>query len=286
MSDKLPLPSNVEPQNSNVSSENEALDSLNGLHEKRISRLRTKILLALIAAMLVVLTVPLVVEHQDGAKFIEHIEKLSTPAPTHEETSSLLSEFKELAAEAAIKPDEPVIQEPTIPKAEPSPPAPEQEEPQAAIQEETPVEKSEDQPQAAWQKSPPLLMQALISMKIPRQTVEQMVPLVFKESEAVGIDPLLAAAVIMAESSFNPAALSPKGKIGLMQIAPELEEYILKLSAIKKEEQDSLENPQYNLRLGLWYLQFLMHYYKSNIDETLAAYHLGIKNFEKFLIPR
>jgi soluble lytic murein transglycosylase-like protein len=54
----------------------------------------------------------------------------------------------------------------------------------------------------------------------PGQIPPDLLPLVRQAAQANGMDPALVAAVARAESGFNPAAVSPAGAQGLMQLMP------------------------------------------------------------------
>lgn len=79
-----------------------------------------------------------------------------------------------------------------------------------------------------------------------------------------GISSDLVRAVVKAESGGNPAAVSPKGALGLMQLMPE---------TAKTLRVDPL-NPAENLEGGIRYLRSLAERY-GDLDRTLAAYNAG-----------
>lgn len=81
-----------------------------------------------------------------------------------------------------------------------------------------------------------------------------------------GLDPALVRAVIHAESAFNPAALSPRGAQGLMQLMP--------ATARELGVTDAMDVAQ-NIRGGVDYLARMLHLHEG--DETLAtaAYNAG-----------
>jgi soluble lytic murein transglycosylase len=85
-------------------------------------------------------------------------------------------------------------------------------------------------------------------------------------SEANGLDPHLLKAVMMAESNFNPQAVSQKGAQGLMQIMPDTAQ-LLNL-------QDPFD-PAQNIKAGAKYLKTLYELFKGNLELVLAAYNAG-----------
>ena len=90
------------------------------------------------------------------------------------------------------------------------------------------------------------------------------------------------AAIIMAESSYNPGAVSSVGARGLMQIMPETGEWI---SGKFGEEfsEDALFTPEVSIRYGAWYLGFLMDRYGGDMRCATAAYHAGQGTVDKWL---
>lgn len=82
------------------------------------------------------------------------------------------------------------------------------------------------------------------------------------------------AAVIMAESSYDPEAVSSVGARGLMQIMPDTGDWI----AGKFGEEctsEALFDPVTSIRYGAWYLGFLMERYSGDMRCATAAYHAG-----------
>jgi soluble lytic murein transglycosylase-like protein len=87
-------------------------------------------------------------------------------------------------------------------------------------------------------------------------------------SERHGVDGLLVAAVVEAESHFRSKRVSPRGAVGLMQILPST------ASDFGDEEQD-LFNPRVNLEIGTRYLGTLIDLYDGDLELALAAYNAG-----------
>lgn len=90
-----------------------------------------------------------------------------------------------------------------------------------------------------------------------------------------GVSPALVAAVILVESKFNEDAFSHRGASGLMQIMPETGEWIAGEMGIENFTPDQLTNVQTNIKMGTWYLAYLLHEYDGNKVLALAAYNAG-----------
>lgn len=86
-----------------------------------------------------------------------------------------------------------------------------------------------------------------------------------------GIDPLLLAAIVEAESNFRPAAVSEKGAMGLMQVMP-----------VHLEAGDQPFEPEANLEVGTTFLAALHERFDGDLALTLAAYHAGAGAVERY----
>lgn len=87
------------------------------------------------------------------------------------------------------------------------------------------------------------------------------------------LDPALIRAVMRTESAFNPAAVSPVGAMGLMQLMPALAE--------EMGVADPFE-PRDNIMGGAKYLRQLLDAHEGNIPLTLASYNAGPGNVRRY----
>lgn len=89
------------------------------------------------------------------------------------------------------------------------------------------------------------------------------------------IDPYLAAAVIWKESRFREDAVSGAGAMGLMQVMPETGQWICQKMGRDDYAQERLFEPEYNIRLGCWYLSYLDEKFVGDPVKILAGYNAG-----------
>ena len=94
------------------------------------------------------------------------------------------------------------------------------------------------------------------------------------EAAAHRIDPMLVAALIQQESSFNPRAASRAGALGLMQVLPSVGASIARARRMSSFERVLLYQPDVNVRLGMMHLDAMLRQY-PHIEFALAAYNAG-----------
>ncbi len=128
-----------------------------------------------------------------------------------------------------------------------------------------------------------ILWKQVIGPAIDKKQYELEYPtLIQKYAKEYDLDPYLIASVIHVESKSNSNAVSPVGATGLMQIMPDTGEWIAKKLKIENYSQQTLYDPETNIRMGCWYLSFLQERFDST-DTVVAAYNAGHGRIQKWL---
>lgn len=102
---------------------------------------------------------------------------------------------------------------------------------------------------------------------------EQYSDMITRIAQSHGIDPELLHAVIQAESSYDPIAVSYKGAMGLMQLMPD--------TAARFGVWDPYD-PEQNILGGARYLRELLGMFDSDVQLAVAAYNAGEQNVIKY----
>ena len=129
----------------------------------------------------------------------------------------------------------------------------------------------------AWMKvhRPALTPTISVEMSnfIPLRPEDAYEDLIQEAAEVHGLDAALIRAVMRTESAFNPAAVSPVGAMGLMQLMPAL---------AKEMGVGDPFNPRQNVMGGAKYLAKLLDMHNGNIKLALASYNAGPGNVRRY----
>lgn len=98
-----------------------------------------------------------------------------------------------------------------------------------------------------------------------------------------GFDPLLIAAVIRVESSWDPNAVSEPGARGLMQVMPATAAEVAAALGLTEFEADQLFEPDVNIHIGTYYLATLRQQFAGQEAAMLAAYNGGARHVHDWL---
>jgi soluble lytic murein transglycosylase len=88
------------------------------------------------------------------------------------------------------------------------------------------------------------------------------------------VDPLLIWAVMRQESRYDVEALSYVGARGLMQVMPATQAWIATELGENIAPGDAF-TPEANIRMGAWFLRFLLDYFDGDLELAIAAYNGG-----------
>lgn len=105
-----------------------------------------------------------------------------------------------------------------------------------------------------------------------RPSPGELEPLIQEVSQRHNLPPSLIKAVIRVESNFNPAATSPKGAQGLMQLMPGTADDLQVVNAYDAQE---------NVSAGTRYLKSLLEKFNYRLPLALAAYNAGPKRVDQ-----
>lgn len=107
--------------------------------------------------------------------------------------------------------------------------------------------------------------------------------IILEYSKEYGLNPYLITAIIKVESGFNTEALSKKNAMGLMQIRESTGKWIAEKIGMDNFASEMLYQPETNIKMGCWYIGYLIKYYDGNVKLALAAYNGGQGNVSKWL---
>jgi soluble lytic murein transglycosylase-like protein len=99
--------------------------------------------------------------------------------------------------------------------------------------------------------------------------------LIERHARTHGLDVALVKAVIAVESAFDPAAVSARGALGLMQVIPDTGARYGVAADRKRTLEQKLLDPEINLRIGTTYLRDLLAFFANDVALALAAYNAG-----------
>jgi soluble lytic murein transglycosylase len=132
---------------------------------------------------------------------------------------------------------------------------------------------------------------AVLSMPLVRKAVNDLsLPLSYsdvirQQAAEKHLDPALVAAVIYAETKFQPRD-SAAGAVGLMQMMPQTALFLAHRSKATTFTTADLHNPQVNIAYGSYYLRYLLDEYHGNLTLALAAYNGGESNVDRWVAGR
>jgi soluble lytic murein transglycosylase-like protein len=119
-----------------------------------------------------------------------------------------------------------------------------------------------------------------------KSRVELYGPVIVKIAKKLKIDPKLLLSIAWAESHFNPEAKSVVGALGIMQVKPITQKYILKKS-FRKNHLDSFYMSMIakyseidykiieNLIAGALYVKYLLKRFNNDAQKAVVAYNIG-----------
>ena len=93
----------------------------------------------------------------------------------------------------------------------------------------------------------------------------------------------LALAVTRQESSFNAAAVSPSGALGLMQLLPGTARDVAGRVGVPFIQEKLTRDPAYNVQLGSQYMSEMLQRFGGSYEIALAAYNAGPNRVARWL---
>ncbi len=98
-------------------------------------------------------------------------------------------------------------------------------------------------------------------------------PIIRKTAARHGVEESLIKAIIMAESGYDPKAVSRRGARGLMQLMP---------GTARELGVEDVFSPDQNIAGGVKYIRDLIMRFDGNTRHALAAYHAGPRKVRKY----
>lgn len=132
-----------------------------------------------------------------------------------------------------------------------------------------PPDAAADANRAALERTP------LYQRVVRDPNVRRYATLIEQNARANGLDAALLKAMIAVESGYDPAAVSDKGAVGLMQVLPDTASRYGLAPDARRSVADKLKDPVVNVRIGARYLRDLLALFTGDETLALAAYNAG-----------
>jgi soluble lytic murein transglycosylase len=132
------------------------------------------------------------------------------------------------------------------------------------------------------------ILAVVLAMPLARKAVNEFTrplryqDIIRQQAAEKHLDPALIAAVIYAETKFDPRP-SSAGAQGPMQILPQTAQFLARRSGATSFTTADLNTPQVNIAYGSYYLRYLLDEYGGNIVLALAAYNGGEANVSQWV---
>ena len=107
--------------------------------------------------------------------------------------------------------------------------------------------------------------------------------LIVNESERQKVDVSLILSIIEQESHYSSNAESWAGAVGLMGIMPETGAWIARELGVTYSD-DILKTPEMSIRMGTWYIAYLLQKYRNDTISAAAHYNGGNKQQTKYVM--
>ncbi len=124
----------------------------------------------------------------------------------------------------------------------------------------------------------PLFQKAIQELTLPLSHED----IIRQQAAEKHLDPALIAAVIYAETKFDPRQ-SSAGAEGLMQLLPQTAEFLARRSGATTFTTADLGTPQVNIAYGSYYLRYLIDHYGGQVLPAIAAYNAGMTNVDRWV---
>jgi soluble lytic murein transglycosylase len=124
----------------------------------------------------------------------------------------------------------------------------------------------------------PLARRAVNDLSLPLAWA----PTIRQQAAEKQLDPALVAAVIYAETKFDPRN-SSAGAEGPMQLLPSTALDLARRSGATTFHTSDLNNPTVNIAYGCYYLRDLIDTFHGSVTLAIAAYNGGVTNVERWL---
>lgn len=98
-------------------------------------------------------------------------------------------------------------------------------------------------------------------------------PIIMRIAHRHEVDPAMVKAIIMAESSFDPKAISSRGAVGLMQLMPDTAKSLGVIDVF---------DPEKNINAGVLYFKRLLKEFRGDVKLALAAYNAGSRKVKEY----